>query len=114
PERNYRTEDYGDFIFSPARLTPLKRVSLLIEAIAQVPNARAVISGEGTELTSIMDAIRQNHLESRVELVRHRSDEEMAQYYARCRAVFYAPRDEDYDLVTLELFGRHIPSSRQP
>jgi glycosyltransferase involved in cell wall biosynthesis len=32
------------------------------------------------------------------------SDEELCRLYARCRAVFFAPKDEDYGFITLEAF----------
>lgn len=109
PQRNYHTDGYGDFIFSPSRLTPLKRIPLLIEALAKVPGAKAVISGEGSERAVIESMIRQYGLEGRVELVRQLSDEQLTDYYARCRAVFYAPQNEDFGLVTVEAFQSRKP-----
>ena len=39
PQRPYRCDGYGDYIFMVSRLTPLKRADLLIEALA-TPEAR--------------------------------------------------------------------------
>src|SRR5262245_33080545 len=36
PERPYRTDGYGDYVFAVSRLTPLKRLGLLVEAAAQM------------------------------------------------------------------------------
>lgn len=109
PQRNYHTDGYGDFIFSPSRLTPLKRIPLLIRALAKTAGAKAVISGEGSERPAIEALIREHALESRVELVRQLSDEQLTDYYARCRAVFYAPQNEDFGLVTVEAFQSRKP-----
>jgi glycosyltransferase involved in cell wall biosynthesis len=109
PQRNYHTDNYGDFIFSPSRLTPLKRIPLLIEALAKTSAAKAVISGEGSERPAIEAMIRQNGLEGRVEMVRQLSDEQLTGYYARCRAVYYAPQNEDFGLVTVEAFQSRKP-----
>ena len=51
PQRPYRCDGYGDYVFMVSRLTPLKRADLLIEALAQPEAAgiRAVIAGEGEE-----------------------------------------------------------------
>ena len=51
PQRAYRCEDYGDYIFMVSRLTPLKRADLLIDALATADGAgiRAVIAGEGED-----------------------------------------------------------------
>jgi glycosyltransferase involved in cell wall biosynthesis len=104
PQRQYRTESYGDFIFSPARLTPLKRVPLLIHALAKSPVARAVIVGEGPEKAKIVDLIKSHSLESRVVMAGHLDDAALADHYARCRAVYYAPVNEDYGMVPIEAF----------
>ena len=35
PQRPYRCDGYGDYLFFASRLTPLKRVDLVLEALAQ-------------------------------------------------------------------------------
>ncbi len=51
PQRAYGCEAYGDYIFAVSRLAPLKRMSLLIEALAnpEAAGIRCVIAGEGEE-----------------------------------------------------------------
>lgn len=102
--RNYHTEEYGDFVFCPCRLTPLKRVHLLVEALAQTKTGKAVIAGEGSEREAIIRMIREKSMENRIEMRGHVDDETLADLYARCRAVFYAPVNEDFGMVTLEAF----------
>lgn len=109
PEREYRTDGYGDFIFSPSRLAPLKRIPLLIEAISQTKGVRAVISGEGPERKLVEDKIQHHGLQDRIELVSHLDERQIADYYARCRAVYYAPQNEDFGLVTVEAFRSRKP-----
>ena len=51
PQRAYRCDEYGDYVFMVSRLTPLKRADLLLRALA-TPDGRgirAVIAGEGEE-----------------------------------------------------------------
>jgi glycosyltransferase involved in cell wall biosynthesis len=109
PPRKYRNEQYGDFIFCPARLNSLKRVSLLVEALAQTKNARAKIAGDGSEKERIEWLIAKNNLKSRVELLGHVSEDQLVELYSRCRAVFYAPIQEDFGLVTVEAFASGKP-----
>jgi glycosyltransferase involved in cell wall biosynthesis len=110
PLRNYRTESYGDFIFSPSRLTPLKRVPLLIEALAvSTKNARAVIAGEGEERQQIESLIRSHSMQERVTLIGHAGEEKLLELYSKCRAVYYAPKNEDFGLVTVEAFQSRKP-----
>jgi glycosyltransferase involved in cell wall biosynthesis len=111
PERDYRTEGYGDYVFAISRLHPLKRLELLVEAMARVPGRsfRARIAGEGEEQPRLAARIRELGLEGRVELLGGLSEAQLVEHYARCRAVFFAPWNEDYGFVTLEAFRSGKP-----
>jgi glycosyltransferase involved in cell wall biosynthesis len=95
----FRCDEYGDFVLSVNRLDRAKRIDLLIEAAARVPDLRVVIAGDGPERERLEDLAN-----GRVEFVGRVSDEELADLYARCRAVYYAPVNEDYGLVPYEAF----------
>jgi glycosyltransferase involved in cell wall biosynthesis len=114
PPRAYRVDGYEDFVLAPARLVPLKRVGLLIEALARRPRGRAVILGEGPERQNLVALAKQHSLEGRVEFRGRVEESELLDLLARCRAVFYAPRDEDYGLVTLEAFASRKPLLTTP
>jgi glycosyltransferase involved in cell wall biosynthesis len=111
PQRQYRCELYGDYIFAVSRLAPLKRFSLLIEALAHPDAAgiRCVIAGEGEEFPVLEHAIVTRGLQSRVKLIGRIDDRQLVEHLARCRAVCFPPYDEDYGFVTAEAF-----SSRKP
>lgn len=106
PERSYRTEGYGDYVFAVSRLHPLKRLDLLIEAAARCRDRslRVRIAGEGEEEGRLRQRIAALGLEGRVELLGPVSESELVEHYARCRAVYFAPWNEDYGFVTLEAF----------
>jgi glycosyltransferase involved in cell wall biosynthesis len=95
----FRCDEYGDFILSVNRLDRAKRIDLLIQAAAQVPDVRVVIAGDGPDRERL-----EGLANGRVEFVGRVSDEELAALYARCRAVYYAPVNEDYGLVPYEAF----------
>lgn len=107
PQRNYRCESYGDFIFVYSRLAPLKRIGLVIDALATpaASGVRCVIAGDGEERDALTTRIRERGLENRVTLVGHVTDEELTRYLATCRAVCFVPRDEDFGMVTVEAFA---------
>jgi glycosyltransferase involved in cell wall biosynthesis len=107
PQRAYRCERYGDYIFAVSRLSPLKRLSLLIEALAnpEAAGIRCVIAGEGEEHNVLDHAIRTRGLSSRVKLIGRIDDGEMLEHLANCRAVCFPPFDEDYGFVTVEAFA---------
>jgi glycosyltransferase involved in cell wall biosynthesis len=111
PERAYRTDGYGDHVFAVSRLHPLKRIDLLVEAAgrlgADAPRLR--IAGEGESLSALRARVAQLGLEGRVELLGRVSDAQLLDEYASCRAVYFAPRQEDYGFVTLEAFRSGKP-----
>lgn len=107
PRRPYRCDEYGDYIFAVSRLTPLKRFDLLVAALARPEAAgiRCVIAGEGEAQEALARAIASHGLEGRVQLAGRLDESELVAHLARCRAVCFPPRDEDYGFVTVEAFA---------
>jgi glycosyltransferase involved in cell wall biosynthesis len=95
----FRCEEYGDFVLSVNRLDRAKRIDLLLEAAAQVPDVRVVVAGDGPDRERLEQLAG-----DRVEFLGRVSDDELADLYARARAVYYAPVNEDYGLVPYEAF----------
>jgi glycosyltransferase involved in cell wall biosynthesis len=94
----FRCEEYGDFVLSVNRLDRAKRIDLLIEAAARA-DVNVVIAGDGPDRERL-----ERLANGRVRFAGRVSDEELADLYARCRAVYYAPVNEDYGLVPYEAF----------
>jgi glycosyltransferase involved in cell wall biosynthesis len=107
PQRAYRCDDYGDYIFMVSRLTRLKRADLLIEALATSEGGgiRAMIAGEGEERARLEALIAARGLGSRVQLIGRVDDDALLDHLARCRAVCFPPVQEDYGFVTVEAFA---------
>jgi glycosyltransferase involved in cell wall biosynthesis len=111
PPRAYRCDDYGDYVFAPSRLTPLKRLDLLLRAMAE-PAAlavRAVIAGKGEERVALEKLAVQLRIASRVTFIGHAAEDTYVDHLARCRAVCFVPYAEDYGLVTAEAFAAAKP-----
>ena len=96
--------DYGDYILYVGRLDPMKRIHLLIQALAENSKAKAVIAGRGSEYDNLFKLIKEKKLEDRCKLVGFVSDEELIDYLSHARAVYYGPIDEDYGYATVEAF----------
>ena len=107
PQRTYRCDGYGDFIFMVSRLTVLKRAHLLVEALTtpQGRGIRAVIAGEGEDLVPLQALITVHNLNDRVRLVGRLDEDALIDHLARCRAVCFPPLQEDYGFVTVEAFA---------
>jgi len=111
PQRPYRCDTYGDYIFAVSRLAPLKRLSLLVEALAK-PDAAGiscVIAGDGEARQALQQTIDTRGLTSRVHLIGRIDDGQLVEHLASCRAVCFPPFDEDYGLVTVEAFASRKP-----
>src|SRR5262249_30051768 len=102
-ELAYRTDAYEPFVFSVGRLDRAKRIDLLIEAAAK-QGVDLVISGEGPDRERL-----ERRANGRVSFTGRVSEAELADLYARCRAVFYAPVDEDFGMVPFEAFLAEKP-----
>jgi glycosyltransferase involved in cell wall biosynthesis len=106
PQRSYRCDEYGDYVFLVSRLTQLKRVDLLIEALAEPGvTVRAVIAGEGEARGALEALARARGVADRVTFAGRVTDDELVQHLARCRAVCFPPFEEDYGFVTAEAFA---------
>lgn len=107
PQRPYRCEGYGDYIFMVSRLNRLKRADLFVQALAQPDGEgiRAVVAGEGEELERLRGLIDRCGIGDRVQLAGRIDETGLLEHLARCRAVCFPPLDEDYGFVTAEAFA---------
>ncbi len=106
----YRCDGWDDYVLSVGRLDSLKRTELLVRAAAHLEGpGRVVIVGSGPLEQRIRTLARELGVADRVELLGRVDDATVKALYARCGAVFYAPFDEDYGLVTLEAFQSSKP-----
>jgi glycosyltransferase involved in cell wall biosynthesis len=99
----YRTDGYGDYLLWAGRLEPIKRPDLAVRALAAGgPGLRLKVAGRGPlegDLRRLADSLG---VGDRVELLGWVADEDLLGLYAGCRAVVYAPFDEDYGYVAVE------------
>lgn len=98
----YRTDGYEGFVLSVNRLDRYKRIDLLIEAARAEPGLRAVIAGDGPDRARLEQLA--SGLNGRIEFTGRIDADRLADLYARCLAVYYAPVDEDYGMVPFEAF----------
>ncbi len=85
----------GDYFLAVCTLNPYKRADVAVEAFNQL-GLPLVVVGDGPELEYLRKQASPN-----VKLVGKVSDEEIVNYYARCRA-FIMPQEEDFGIAPLE------------
>ena len=99
----YHHQTYGDYILSVSRLNVMKRLDLLVEAMARVRSgARCLIAGEGPEEKNLQKLARKTGAGQRIEFLGYVDDDRVLSLYANALAVYYAPYDEDYGYATVE------------
>ncbi len=108
-ELEYRCDAYEDFVLSVGRLDRAKRVDLLLGAAAMEPSLRVVVAGDGPDRERLEQTAARHGLNGRVEFRGRVDAVELADLYARCGAVYYAPVDEDYGMVPYEAFLAEKP-----
>jgi glycosyltransferase involved in cell wall biosynthesis len=108
-ELPYRCEEYGDFILSVGRIDRAKRVELLIDALGADTSLRCVVAGEGPDRGRLEELAQERGLDGRATFAGRVSEQELADLYARCLAVYYAPVDEDFGMVPYEAFLSEKP-----
>ncbi len=108
-ELAYRCDGYGRFILSVNRLDRAKRIDLLLEAAAREPGLECVIVGDGPDRERLERLAAQQGLDGRARFTGRVGEDELADLYARCLAVYYAPVDEDFGMVPYEAFLSEKP-----
>ena len=120
PQRAYRCDEYGDYVFMVSRLTALKRADLLVQALGQPEAAgiRAVLAGDGEERDRLGALVTRLGLEDRVTLAGRITEAELLGHLARCRAVCFPPyrgglRVRHHRSLRGAQGRRHLPRQRR-
>ena len=106
---DYRCEAYEGFVLSASRLDRAKRIDLLLEAAALDESLEVVVVSDGPDRERLEGMARDQGLDGRVRFEGRVSGERLAELYARCGSVYYAPIDEDFGMGPYEAFLSEKP-----
>jgi glycosyltransferase involved in cell wall biosynthesis len=100
----------GDYFLSVGRLETVKRVDLIIRALARVDRPwRLVIVGDGPLRNQLEEVAATEGVADRVTFTGGIDEAALVDLYAGACAVVFPPYDEDYGYITLEAFLARKP-----
>jgi glycosyltransferase involved in cell wall biosynthesis len=100
----------GNYFLSVGRLETVKRVDLIIRALARVdPAWRLVVVGDGPLRRQLEETATDAGVADRVTFTGPVEEEALVDLYAGAAAVVFPPYDEDYGYITLEAFLARKP-----
>jgi len=85
-----------DFYLTASRLVPYKKVDLIVESFAAMPNKKLVVIGDGPDMKKVKAKAGKN-----VEILGFQSSEKLVSYMQRAKAFVFAA-EEDFGLTPLE------------
>jgi glycosyltransferase involved in cell wall biosynthesis len=105
-----RAGPFGDYVLSVGRIESVKRVDLLVRAMAAIDQPlRLIVAGDGTQRANIERLAAALGVADRITFIGTADDETLIGLYAGALAVLYPPFDEDFGYVTLEGFLARKP-----
>lgn len=115
PRLGLRPESYGPYLLSVARLDDAKRVEQAVRAMPLVAaGLRLEVVGDGPNFGTLTRLAHSLRVSQRVVFRGSVSDGELLDLYNNCRAVYYAPIDEDYGLTAIEALAASKPVVTAP
>jgi glycosyltransferase involved in cell wall biosynthesis len=101
---------YGDYLLSVGRIESVKRVDLIVRALAAShPSLRLIVAGDGTQRANVERVAEETGVANRIDFLGSVGDDDLLRLYAGALAVVYPPYDEDFGYVTLEAFLARKP-----
>jgi glycosyltransferase involved in cell wall biosynthesis len=85
-----------EFYLTSSRLVPYKRIDLIVEAFAQMPEKRLVVIGDGPEMTKIRAKAASN-----IQILGYQPFEVLREHLQKAKAFVFAA-EEDFGIAPLE------------
>ena len=96
----------GDYFLSTARLEPLKRVDLIVEAFKKMPDKKLIVTSGGSQLASLKQLAGDA---KNITFTGWVSDTELRRLVGNCIATIYIPRDEDFGISPVQSLAAGKP-----
>ena len=96
----------GDYFLSTARLEPLKRVDLIVEAFNKMPDKKLIVTSGGSQLESLEELADGA---KNITFTGWVSDMELRRLMGNCIATIYIPKDEDFGISPVQSLAAGKP-----
>lgn len=96
-------EKKEDFYLTVSRMVPYKKIDLIVESFAKMPDKKLVVIGDGPEMHKVKRKAGKN-----VEILGHASDSVVHNYMKSARGFIFAA-EEDFGIVVLEAQAAGTP-----
>lgn len=98
-EVDFSEEEHQDYFFSWARLYPIKRVDMIVEAFQRMPHKKLIVASGGPEEARLRSLAKGF---SNIVILGWVSDQELLEYLGKCLATIYIPVREDFGMSPVE------------
>ena len=92
-----------EYYLTASRLVPYKKIDLIVETFAQMPEKKLVVIGDGPEMKKVKQKAATN-----VEILGHVEDALFRDYLAHAKAFVFAA-EEDFGIVVVEAQAAGVP-----
>jgi glycosyltransferase involved in cell wall biosynthesis len=96
----------GNYYLSAARLDPLKRVDIIVDAFVRMPDQRLIIISDGSEMKTIQ---KKTSGCDNIKVLGYVSDTTYYKILGECIATIYIPKDEDFGMTPIESMAAGKP-----
>ena len=93
----------GDYYLASSRLVPYKRVDLIVEAFAKMPDKRLIVIGDGPEMKKV-----RAHAKKNIELLGYQNDEVLKTHMQKAKGFVFAAV-EDFGIMPVEAMASGTP-----
>lgn len=99
----YSDNKKEDFYFTCSRLVPYKKIDIIVQAFAEMPDKRLVVIGDGPDYKKIKRMATKN-----VEMIGYQSFEVLKSHMSKAKAFVFAA-EEDFGIIPVEAQAAGTP-----
>ncbi len=104
--KKFKDISQKDYYLSTARLTPDKRVDVIVNAFKKMPDKKLIVVSGGSELNKLKK-LAINH--DNIQVLGWVSDKKLSELYGNCIATIAASYHEDFGMVAIESMAAGKP-----